>query len=322
MSINTSPFKDVPSDTLRLNLGTNSFGWTTQRDDAFAILDAFMDEGGWMIDTADNYSMWVPGNSGGEAEEVLGEWLAKRRNRSDVFLATKVSRHPPFLGLGRASIRGGIDASLKRLGTDHVDLYYAHYDDPNTPIEESAAAFHELQLDGKVRYIGLSNYSAARIGEWMRVCEANNFPRPVAVQTHYNLVYRRSYETKIYPACESHDVVAMPYFALASGFLAGKYRSSESLHSSLRGERFAAVYMSDAALGVVDALITMARERNLDIASLALAWLRDKPGVFAPIAGARTGSQLGALVCGARISLESSDMETLDSLSLGLPCDD
>ncbi len=225
-------------DILPLSLGGNVFGWTADRDTSFAVLDAFHAGGGDFIDTADGYSAWAPGNSGGESETLIGEWLASRKPEN-VVVATKVSTHPDFRGLSARTVRTAAEASLRRLGVDRIDLYYAHFDDAETPLEETVAAFADLVTDGLVRYVAVSNYTAARIREWISLAEAAGADLPVAVQPHYNLVHRTEVEADIVPVAEQYGMSLVPYYALASGFLTGKYRTTDATGDSpsRRGRR-------------------------------------------------------------------------------------
>ncbi|GAA1248133.1 aryl-alcohol dehydrogenase-like predicted oxidoreductase [Microbacterium phyllosphaerae] len=214
-------------DVFPLSLGGNVFGWTADRDASFAVLDAFVDGGGDFIDTADSYSAWVPGNSGGESETIIGAWLASRKP-AGVTVATKVSQHPDFTGLAAANVRKAAEASLSRLGVDTIDLYYAHFDDETVPLEETVGAFGQLVADGLVRNIAVSNYSADRIREWVEIADRTGVALPVAVQPHYNLVHRNDVEETIIPVAEEFGLGLVPYYSLASGFLTGKYRSADT----------------------------------------------------------------------------------------------
>ncbi|QKV75814.1 aldo/keto reductase [Amycolatopsis sp. Hca4] len=301
-------------DVFPLTLGGNTFGWTSDTATSHAVLDAYVDGGGNFIDTADSYSAWAPGNSGGESETVLGEWLTRRRNRSDVVLATKVSRHPQYRGLAASTITGGVDASLKRLQTDYIDLYYAHFDDPDTPLAETAAAFDSLVRTGKIRAIGLSNYSAERIRQWFTIARDNGLHLPVALQPHYNLVKRVPYETEIEPIAVAENLAVTPYYALASGFLTGKYRSREDMAGASR-EQMANAYFSDSGLAVVEALVAIAEAHEVAPATVALAWLRGRSTITAPIASARTPEQLPALMQSVGLELTEADRARLDDVS-------
>ncbi|MCO8275397.1 aldo/keto reductase [Actinoplanes sp. TRM 88003] len=297
-----------------LNLGGNVFGWTSDEATSHQVLDAFTAAGGNFIDTADGYSAWVPGNSGGESETIIGKWLTSRNNRNSVVLATKVSQHPQFRGLSAANVTAAADASLARLGTDYIDLYYAHYDDASTPLEETAGAFDALVKAGKVRAVGVSNYTAERIREWFEVARRHGFVLPVAVQPHYNLVARQAYEQNIAPVAAEEGLAVLPYYALASGFLTGKYRTTEDLASSPRGGG-AKAYLNEDGLAVIKVLTEVADAHGVEPASVALAWLRTRPGVAAPIASARTVEQLPALIASATLELTADEIAALDEVS-------
>ncbi|KQR23127.1 aldo/keto reductase [Microbacterium sp. Leaf151] len=300
-------------DIFPLSLGGNVFGWTADRDTSFAVLDAFRDGGGNFIDTADGYSAWVPGHSGGESETLIGEWLASR-GPSDVVVATKVSTHPDFRGLSAANVRAAAEASLKRLGVETIDLYYAHFDDADTPLEETVAAFAGLVRDGLVRYVGVSNYTAERIREWVSLAEAAGADLPVAVQPHYNLVHRTEVEREIVPVAQQYDMSLVPYYALASGFLTGKYRSSDAGGDSPRAGG-AAKLATPAGLALIDALEDVGSAHGASIASTALAWLRTQPTVAAPIASASKVEQVADLLAGASLQLTPDEIARLSKAS-------
>lgn len=300
-------------DILPLSLGGNVFGWTADRDTSFEVLDAFHAGGGDFIDTADAYSAWAPGNSGGESETLIGEWLASRAPR-DVVVATKVSQHPEFRGLSAKNVRAAAEASLSRLGLDTIDLYYAHFDDADTPLEETVAAFADLVRDGLVRYVGVSNYSAARIREWVSLAEATGADLPVAVQPHYNLVHRTEVEREIVPVAEQYGMSLVPYYALASGFLTGKYRGGDAASGSPRAEG-AAKLATPAGLALIDALEEVGAAHDASIASTALAWLRAQPTVAAPIASASKVSQVADLLAGAALELTADEIARLSAAS-------
>jgi aryl-alcohol dehydrogenase-like predicted oxidoreductase len=297
-----------------LNLGGNVFGWTSDEATSHRVLDAFVEGGGNFLDTADGYSAWVPGNSGGESETIIGKWLSSRKNRADVVVATKVSQHPQFRGLAAANVAAAADASLARLGTDYIDLYYAHYDDAETPLEETAGAFDALVKAGKVRAVGVSNYTAERIREWFEVARRNNFVLPVAVQPHYNLVERQAYEQNIAPVAAEENLAVLPYYALASGFLTGKYRTTDDLASGPRGGG-AKKYLTEDGLAVVKVLVDVADAHGVEPASVALAWLRTRKQVAAPIASARTVEQVPALIASATLELTADEIAALDGVS-------
>jgi aryl-alcohol dehydrogenase-like predicted oxidoreductase len=302
-------------DVFPLALGGNTFGWTSDTGTSHDVLDAFVAAGGNFVDTADSYSSWAPGNSGGESETIIGSWFAARGNRDAVVLGTKVSQHPDFSGLAAATVSAAADASLGRLGTDYIDLYYAHYDDAATPLEETVSAFNDLVVAGKVRQVGLSNYSAERVTEWFQIAERNGFALPVALQPHYNLVHREPFESEYADVVASRGLGVVPYFALASGFLTGKYRSRADLEGVARG-KMAAGYFGDAALAVVEVLDTVASARGVSLATVALAWLRARDGVVAPIASARTVEQLPDLIASATLELTAGEIADLESVSL------
>ena len=301
-----------------LSLGGNVFGWTADRDTSFAVLDAFVAGGGDFIDTADAYSAWVPGNSGGESETIIGEWLASRRPEGLV-VATKVSQHPQFAGLSAANVRRAAEASLERLGVDAIDLYYAHFDDETVPLEETVGAFGQLVTDGLVRNIAVSNYSADRIREWVGIARATGVAEPVAVQPHYNLVHRNAVEETIVPVATEFGLSLVPYYALASGFLTGKYRSTEDAgHTSPRAAG-AAKYATEHGLRIIDALEEVGDAHGASIAATALAWLRAQPAVAAPIASARTPEQVPDLLAGARLELADDEIARLRDVSEWTP---
>jgi len=301
-------------DVFPLNLGGNTFGWTSSPEQSHAVLDAFVAAGGNFVDTADSYSAWVPGNSGGESETIIGEWMAARGNRASVVVGTKVSQHPDFGGLAASNIAAAADASLARLGTDYIDLYYAHFDDASVPLEETVTAFHDLVAAGKVRYVGVSNYTAERVTEWIDIATRNGFALPVALQPHYNLVHREPFESELAPVVEAHGLGVMPYFSLASGFLTGKYRTEADLAGKARGQG-AGQYLNDRGLDIIAQLESIAAERGVAIATVALGWLLAKPGVVAPVASASRPEQLADLVAAASLHLSAADVELLDAVS-------
>ncbi|MTD12402.1 aldo/keto reductase [Nakamurella sp. YIM 132087] len=301
---------------LPIVLGGNTFGWTSDRAASFAVLDAFAAAGGRLIDTADIYSAWVPGHVGGESERILGEWLTRRRDTGlpTPRVATKVGRHPDFTGLAPEVVLAAAAASSERLQIDVIDVYLAHYDDPTVPIEQTAAAFRQLQIEGTIIDVGLSNYSAARIREWIAVADREGWARPRYLQPHYNLVHRRPFESELRSVAVDLDLRVMPYFGLASGFLTGKYRTAADLAGASR-QQFAGPYFSKEGLAVVDELDEIARSRGVEIATVALAWLRQQPGVHAPVVSARTVEQLPALLAAASLVLNPAELDRLDRLS-------
>jgi aryl-alcohol dehydrogenase-like predicted oxidoreductase len=301
-------------DVYPLALGGNTFGWTSDEAASFEVLDAYTAAGGNFIDTADGYSAWVPGNSGGESETIIGRWMSQRGNRDSVVIGTKVSQHPDFRGLSASNIAAAADASLQRLGTDSIDLYYAHFDDAATPLEETVTAFNDLVVAGKVRHVAVSNYSAERIEEWVTIARINGFALPVALQPHYNLVHREAFERDLAPVAERFNLGVMPYYSLASGFLTGKYRTQDDLAGAARGQA-AGGYLTDEGLAVVRTLDEIASVHNAEIATVALAWLQSKPTVVAPVASASKVEQLGALMAAADLSLSEGELAALDAAS-------
>ncbi|MER6325739.1 aldo/keto reductase [Streptomyces coelicoflavus] len=297
-----------------LALGGNVFGWTADQDTSFAVLDAYTAAGGNFVDTADSYSAWVDGNSGGESETVLGKWLAARGNRDDVVLATKVSQHPEYPGLSAANIRAAADASLRRLGTDHIDLYYTHFDKPEVPVEEIIGALDELVKAGKVRHIAASNISAERLAESLEFSDREGLARYVALQPHYNLVSRDTYEGGLGDLAERTGLAAVPYYALAAGFLTGKYRPGTAVDSPRAGG--AAKHLeTERGRRVLAALDEIAEAHDAPVATVALAWLAGRPTVAAPIASARTVEQLPALLGVAELHLTEDEAERLTRAS-------
>jgi len=301
-------------DVFPLALGGNTFGWTSDEATSHAVLDAFVASGGNFVDTADGYSAWVPGNSGGESETIIGSWFAARGNRDSVVLGTKVSQHPDFKGLGGANVLAAADASLARLGTDYIDLYYAHFDDAATPLEETASAFNDLVVAGKVRNIAVSNYTAERVAEWFAIAEKNGFALPVALQPHYNLVHREPFESEFGAIVAEKQLGVVPYYALASGFLTGKYRSADDFGKSPRGGGMSAL-LNEHGLGVLAALDTVADAHGVSVASVSLAWLRSRPGIVAPLASASTTAQLPDLITSATLDLAAEEIAALDTAS-------
>ncbi|GAA5228415.1 aldo/keto reductase [Paeniglutamicibacter antarcticus] len=300
-------------DIFPLNLGGNTFGWTSDEATSHAVLDAFVEGGGNFVDSADVYSVWAEGNSGGESEAIISSWLAKGV-RERLVVATKVSQHPDFPGLSAQNISAAADASLERLGTDYIDLYYAHQYDENTPIIESAAAFDNLVRAGKIRHIGLSNFPAEKIDEWFAVAHAQGFAAPVALQPAYNLVAREEYETKLADVAARHDLAVLPYFSLASGLLTGKYRSAADLEGKARGH-MAGSFLNDRSLGIVEALVSLADGLKVEPATVALAWLRGRDNILAPIASARNIEQLPALMASATLELNDEELRVLNTAS-------
>ncbi|MET8575405.1 aldo/keto reductase [Streptomyces sp. NPDC005012] len=297
-----------------LALGGNVFGWTADERESFAVLDAYTEAGGNFVDTADSYSAWVEGNEGGESETVIGRWLKARGNRSEVVVATKVSQHPRYRGLSANTIKAAAEASLRRLGTDHIDLYYTHYDQPDTPVEEILLALDQLVREGKVRAIAASNISAERLQESLDFSEREGYARYVAVQPHYNLVSRDTYEGPLRDVAERAGLAAVPYYALASGFLTGKYRPGATVDSP-RAAGARKHLESERGRRVLEALDGIAGAHGAAVATVALAWLASRPTVVAPIASARTAEQLPDLTAVADLRLTEAELARLDEAS-------
>lgn len=291
-----------------LVLGGNTFGWTSDRDESFAVLDAFVAAGGRSIDTADAYSAWVPGNSGGESETILGEWFASRGRRDEVSVATKVFALATRPGLSPSNIRAAVDDSLRRLQTDRIDLYYAHRDDPSVPQEESVAAFHELVVAGKVRELGASNFSPERLRSAIRVATDAGLTPVTVAQDAYNLV-NRGIEADLVPTLLELGVVELPYSGLASGFLTGKYRPGVEVQSKRPG--VAKLLDEPSNLALLERLDAVAAARGVSASAVALAWLRQRPAVAAPIASARTPEQLVDLVQSFELVLSDEELAVL-----------
>lgn len=298
-----------------LALGGNVFGWTADEAQSFAVLDAYTAGGGNFVDTADGYSAWVPGNSGGESETIIGKWFAARGNRSDVVLATKVASHPEYKGLSPANIKAAADASLRRLGTDYIDLYYTHFDDTSVPVEEIIGALDELVRAGKVREIAASNISAERLAESVEFSDREGLARYVALQPHYNLVSRDTYEGPLQEVASRTGLAAVPYYALASGFLTGKYRPGTTVDSA-RAAGAGKHLESERGIRVLAALDEVAGAHDAEVATVALAWLAARPTVAAPIASARTVEQLPALLAVADLTLTDAELAKLTTASV------
>ena len=300
-------------DVFPVALGGNVFGWTADEAQSSAVLDAYVAGGGNMIDTADAYSSWAPGNSGGESETIIGRWLSSRKRRADTIVATKVGKHPKLEGLSAKTIEEAAEGSLKRLNTDYIDLYYAHADDEKTPLEETLSAFDSLIRAGKVRYIAASNYSAPRLAEALATSDREGYARFVVFQQHYNLMERDEYEGELADVVKREGLSSLPYFALAKGFLTGKYRPGAKVESAR--EQGARAYLTAKGLKVLAALDEVAAEQNAAVASVALAWLAAQPTVVAPIASARTVDQLPDILRSAEIHLTDTQLQKLSGAS-------
>ncbi|WP_353721143.1 aldo/keto reductase [Dyadobacter sp. 676] len=299
-----------------INLGGNVFGWTLNEPESFAILDAFIDAGFNFIDTADTYSWWVDGNKGGESETIIGNWLKQRGNREQVVIATKVGsqnrEHP--IDISKAYILKTVEESLKRLRTDYIDLYYTHFDDEKTPVEEPLAAYEQLLKDGKIRYIGASNLSPARLKASLEASEKDGLPQYQVLQPHYNLIQRATFEQEYAPLADRYNLAVLPYYALAAGFLTGKYRSDADLGKSQRGAGMKDL-LTPGNLRILDTLDNLAGKHDTVPAAIALAWLLHKPLIVAPVASATSKKQLETLVKATEIKLDPEDLSTLDEVS-------
>ena len=307
----TIPNTDL--DVHPLNLGANPFGWTADQDASFDILDAFVAAGGNFIDTADSYAMWQEGSDGGDSERVLGAWLAARPgNRDKVVIATKSGGRPGVDGRSRESTVTAVDGSLERLGLDTIDVFYYHYDDENVSIREQVDVATELIEAGKIRHLALSNYSLGRMREFLETARDTK-AAPVAIQPQYNLLARRDYEQGYGPLAEEYGVAVFPYFALASGLLTGKYRSREDLRGAPR-EGFTQAYLEPSPAPVIEELVRIATAREVEVPTVALAWLLAK-GVTAPIASVSRVSQLDALMAAPTLELTAEEIASLDRVS-------
>lgn len=299
----------------RINFGGNVLGWTLNESESFEILDAFVEAGFNFIDTADTYAWWLNG-IGGQSETILGKWMADRGNRDKLVIATKVGsqtqEHPN--DISRSHILKSVDESLKRLQTDYIDLYYTHFDDEKTPVEETLSTYAELIKAGKVRYIGASNVSPERLVSSFEVSEKNNLPKYVALQPLYNLMERTKYETQYKPLVEKYDIAVMPYYSLAAGFLTGKYRSENDFGKSVRGSS-AKKYLNDKGFAVLDALDNVAKKHQTQPATVALAWQLAHPTITSSIVSATSKNQLQTLIAAPGLNLDKADIALLNQAS-------
>ena len=294
-----------------LVLGGNVFGWTADRDASFRVLDAFVDGGGRAVDTADAYSAWLPGHVGGESETIIGEWLASRGRRDDVVIATKVASLPTRKGLAPDNIAAAVEDSLRRLGTDRIDLYFAHRDDPDVPQEETLAAFDRLVRDGKVREIGASNFAPDRLRSAAALAEEHGLTPYTVAQDLWNLVDRDA-ETVLVPTLEQLGIVEVPYSSLASGFLTGKYRPGTAVDSARAGK--AGAYLENPrAVDLLGVLDDVAADRGVSVTAVSLAWLAAQRTVAAPIASASRVEQVEDLLAAARVELTPQELEQLSA---------
>ncbi|MCX5558840.1 aldo/keto reductase [Streptomyces sp. NBC_00038] len=297
-----------------LALGGNVFGWTADEARSFAVLDAYAAAGGNFLDTADSYSAWIDGNKGGESETIIGKWVKARGNRADVVIATKVSQHPDYPGLSGVNIKAAADASLRRLDTDYIDLYFTHFDKPEVPVEEIIGALDELVKAGKVRNIAASNISPERLQESLDLSDREGLARYVAIQPHYNLVSRDTYEGPLRDIASRSGLAAVPYSALAAGFLTGKYRPGTTVDSP-RAAGAGKHLETERGLRVLAALDEAAQAHDVPVATVALAWLAAQPTVAAPIASARVVEQLPALLGVADLVLTDAELGRLTEAS-------
>jgi aryl-alcohol dehydrogenase-like predicted oxidoreductase len=304
-----------PLSVAPLAFGGNVFGWSADEKRSFELLDAFVDAGFNLIDTADVYSAWVPGNSGGDSETIIGKWFKQSGKRDQVVIATKVAKWDKQPGLSPINIAQAVEGSLKRLQTDRIDLYQAHEDDASVPLEQTLDAFARLIDAGKVRVIGASNYSADRLTEALKVSREHSLPRYETLQPPYNLVDRADYENELEPLIRRENIGVIGYYSLASGFLSGKYRSENDLAKSSARGGAVKKYLNPRGMRILAALDDVASSHQAKPAQVALAWLMARPGVSAPIASATSVDQLHELVGAAKLSLTETDIAQLDSAS-------
>jgi aryl-alcohol dehydrogenase-like predicted oxidoreductase len=285
-----------------LCLGGNVFGWSANAEQSNEVLTAYETAGGNFIDTADMYSRWHTGNVGGESETIIGDWMRSRGNRSEMVIATKVAKLATRPGLSAANIAAAAEDSLRRLGTDYIDIYYAHHDDEEIPLEESLTAFNELVTAGKVRYLAASNYTASRLEEALKISRDLGMSEYLLLQPNYNAIVRDEYEGDLMATAVKEDIPVLPYFSLATGFLTGKYQPGVEVDSVRAGDM--PDYMNDRGWAILNALSEIAKAENTTIAAAALGWLRAQPGVVTPIASARTTEQLAQILPVVELSAE------------------
>ncbi|KWF13338.1 aldo/keto reductase [Burkholderia pseudomultivorans] len=312
MALRTLGTSDIQVSPLAF--GGNVFGWTADENTSFSLLDALADTGINFIDTADVYSAWVPGNSGGESETIIGKWLKRSGKRDQVVIATKVGMLGARAGLSKDNILNAVDDSLRRLQTDHIDLYFSHRDLSDTPLEETLGAYQTLIDAGKVRIIGASNYSGARLREAAEISRRDGLPAYQVIQPEYNLINRAEYERDLEPVVRDLKLGVVNYYALASGFLSGKYRSEADLKKSVRGDRVAG-YLNDRGLRILAALDAVADKHGTQPAAIALAWQIARPTITAPIASATSLTQLALLGEAIRVQLDQDDIRKIDEAS-------
>lgn len=299
-----------------LTLGGNVFGWTLDETASFKILDAFLDAGFNFIDTADIYSNWAPGNQGGESETIIGNWLKKTGNRKNVVIATKLGTDlgGGKKGLSAKYMKQAVEASLKRLGTDYIDLYQSHIDDADTSVDDTMTAFNQLITEGKVRYIGASNLSSERIKASNNFAKANNLQPFISLQPLYNLYDRQKFENEYSNLVQDESLGVIPYYSLASGFLTGKYRSDNDLDKSKRGQGVKK-YLNERGFNILAAMDEIASEQNVPVSQIAIAWLLHKPFITSPIASATSISQLAEILHATTLTLTKEQIARLDKAS-------
>ncbi len=299
-----------------LAFGGNVFGWTAYEPTSFRLLDAFVEAGFNLIDTADVYSHWAPGNQGGESETIIGKWLKQSGKRDQVIIATKVGSKmaPDKKGLSKPYMLAAVEESLQRLQIDYIDLYQSHYDDPDTPIEETLDAFGQLVKEGKVRVIGASNFTPERLRESLAISTKQGYPTYQSLQPEYNLYDREKFETQYEPICQEYGLGVINYYALASGFLTGKYRSVNDLTKSPRGQGIQK-YLNERGDRILQALDEVAEQYGVTPAQVSLAWLMARPGITAPIASATSVEQLHELAKAAELTLDQSALDKLTTAS-------
>ena len=297
--------------------GGNVFGWTLNEEESFRILDAFIARGFNAIDTANNYSYWVPGNVGTESERIIGNWIKSRGNRDKIILATKVGGRNLIQdkpNTTKSHILKEVEESLLRLNTDYIDLYQTHYDDTKTPVEETLSAYNQLVKEGKIRYIGASNFSSERLIESLEKSDLFNLPAYKILQPEYNLYDRQSFEEFLQPVAEKFKLGVIPYYSLASGFLSGKYRNEEDLDKSTRGEGIKK-YLNERGFRILDALATISTRHSISYSAVSLAWLIEQKSVIAPIASATKEEHLDAFLEAINVQLSHDDLKLLSEAS-------
>ncbi|MEG0921383.1 MAG: aldo/keto reductase [Comamonas sp.] len=311
-SLGRSPLQVSP-----LCFGGNVFGWTADEATSFSMLDAWLDAGMNFVDTADVYSRWAPGHQGGESEAMIGKWLRKSGKRHQLVLATKVGKEmgDGKVGLRPAYIREAVDASLRRLQTDYIDLYQSHDDDPSVPLEDVLGTFGELIQEGKVRAIGASNYSAQRLAEALTTSAKHSLARYESLQPLYNLYDRAVFERELQPVCVEHNVGVISFYALAAGFLTGKYRTAADASKSVRGAKTTSLYLNERGLRILDVLETVAQRMSAQMSEIAIAWVMRQPGMTAPIASATSLAQLQSLIKASQLELDDAAMASLNAAS-------